>query len=226
MRTFRTIIAVVSVALVFTNCDTEEPILPDTTPPVITVPEEIIEVGLGDKSAVLQGVTAKDDVDGDLTKSINILSDVETVGIDTIKFEVSDKAGNKATATRVVMVSAKKLVGKYNVSYKDVISNKGGTYEINIFEEDADITVKVSGFHYYKVKIEMLGNGPRQLKIVEYFGAHPVDGDVRYTLSGTATFEAVNATKDKYNLVSFDYKLTPEFKDDVEEFTATCERLQ
>ncbi len=54
----------------------------------------------------LSGVTAKDNIDGDLTKQIKVTHEVDnrTYGTYEVKYEVTDKAGNKAEMTRYVEV--------------------------------------------------------------------------------------------------------------------------
>ena len=72
--------------------------VPDTTPPVITL------LGISPIDVVLNstytdaGVTALDDVDGDLTGSIATVSTVNTsaLGAYTVTYNVSDIAGNPA----------------------------------------------------------------------------------------------------------------------------------
>lgn len=80
----------------------------DTTPPVIifTYDDAVQKVCLKDKvdisSTGVYGYTAKDDVDGDITKDVKISGDTITdkVGTYTIKYSVKDKAGNEVTAER------------------------------------------------------------------------------------------------------------------------------
>ncbi len=98
----------------------------DTTPPVITV------IGINPVSVVVgsvyndAGATALDNVDGDLTASIISTNNVVTslVGTYTVTYNVTDAAGNIATATRTVNV-IESLVGPINPSngfptwYKD-----------------------------------------------------------------------------------------------------------
>jgi len=52
------------------------------------------------------GATAMDNTDGDISAEINaeILVDTSKEGTNYVNYEVSDEAGNKATATRVVNV--------------------------------------------------------------------------------------------------------------------------
>jgi len=78
----------------------------DTTPPVITI--------LGNNPANVQqgetytdaGATAIDDVDGSVTVTISGTVDTSTAGSYTVTYTASDSAGNVATATREVNVSA------------------------------------------------------------------------------------------------------------------------
>ncbi|CZT56491.1 Endo-1,4-beta-xylanase A precursor [Eubacteriaceae bacterium CHKCI005] len=77
----------------------------DTTAPVITLPEDN-EIQVGDTFDAMEGVTATDDVDGDLTDAIQVEGEVDTqvAGSYDLIYRVSDKAGNEATATRTVVV--------------------------------------------------------------------------------------------------------------------------
>ena len=80
---------------------------PDTTPPVITI--------LGDNPVTVPaystytdaGATAEDNVDGDVTSSIQTSGSVNTnvPGTYTITYVVSDVASNTSTSTRSVIVS-------------------------------------------------------------------------------------------------------------------------
>ncbi|MBW3093721.1 DUF5011 domain-containing protein [Bifidobacterium sp. 82T10] len=81
---------------------------PDTTKPVIAGAADVT-IDQNAKFDPLSGVTAKDETDGDLTKSIKVEGTVDTVkaGTYTLTYTVSDKAGNTATVTRAVTVKAK-----------------------------------------------------------------------------------------------------------------------
>ena len=80
----------------------------DTTPPIITFTydDAVQKVCLKDKvdtsATGVYGYTARDDVDGDITKDVTVSGDSATdkVGTYTIKYSVKDKAGNEATAER------------------------------------------------------------------------------------------------------------------------------
>jgi len=216
MKAFRTIIAVmslVSLAVVFTGCPGEEPPPPDVTSPVITVPkdEKPPVVDLGDKEGVLIGVSASDDVDGDVTKRIRVLNALETVGIDTVIYEVSDEAGNTATAKRVVEVSGEKLSGIYTVSIVD----NGKTYTSNItVSRELTGRFKIENLHNLGSgpfgkgwTVYLWGDGVRRLKIEEQSDADPyydISGN-GWFISGEALFE--NVGEDKYDLKTINYKL-------------------
>ena len=80
----------------------------DTTPPIITFLYEDTyqKVCLKDKvdtsATGVYGYTARDDVDGDITKDVKISGETSTdkVGTYTIKYTVKDKAGNETSAER------------------------------------------------------------------------------------------------------------------------------
>ena len=82
-------------------------IIPDTTPPVITLNganPQTIPVGTSYQEL---GASATDDVDGDISNRVKIdASEVNTntAGTYTVRYSVSDAAGHEATATRDVIV--------------------------------------------------------------------------------------------------------------------------
>jgi hypothetical protein len=77
----------------------------DTEPPVIKGADNRT-IYVGDDFDAKAGVTATDNVDGDITSKLQILGTVETTtaGVYTLDYEVSDTAGNKASATRHITV--------------------------------------------------------------------------------------------------------------------------
>ncbi|RMI07076.1 DUF5011 domain-containing protein [Cellulomonas triticagri] len=79
----------------------------DTTPPVLTVPADGT-VTQGADFDPMTGVTAVDAVDGDLTAQVAVTGAVDTavLGAQTLTYRVADAAGNEATATRTVTVTA------------------------------------------------------------------------------------------------------------------------
>lgn len=84
----------------------------DTEAPVITLPDDSRNtIYIGDEFNVMDGVFASDVIDGDLTDSIKVIGKVDTsqAGIYTLKYEVTDKAGNVCKVTRTVIVLEKKI---------------------------------------------------------------------------------------------------------------------
>ncbi|MBN1576208.1 MAG: DUF5011 domain-containing protein [Chitinispirillaceae bacterium] len=82
-----------------------EPPTKDATPPVITIGNATAYVQLG-QTYVDQGVTAWDNIDGDITNKIvkSGTVDINKLGEYTLTYTVSDSAGNPASATRTVTV--------------------------------------------------------------------------------------------------------------------------
>ncbi len=79
----------------------------DTTPPVITLlGDNPLDLVVGD-TYVEPGVTATDDVDGDLTSAIQVENGVDLTQPSTysIRYRVEDAAGNSAQSTRTVRVA-------------------------------------------------------------------------------------------------------------------------
>lgn len=79
----------------------------DTTPPTITIaqPEQIPEISVEDpQSVLLQGVTAKDNRDGDVTSSVIVesLGSINDEHEITVTYAAFDKSGNVGKAQRTV----------------------------------------------------------------------------------------------------------------------------
>ncbi|MFA7417044.1 MAG: immunoglobulin-like domain-containing protein [Acholeplasma sp.] len=90
---------------VATETDTTKPVIMGADPATITV---------GDEFDPLEGVTAEDDVDGEITlTAANITGTVNTevAGEYTLTYKVEDAAGNEAEKTRVVTVVAPAPLG-------------------------------------------------------------------------------------------------------------------
>ena len=126
----------------------------DTTPPVITLTGSAVTQNLID-TYVEPGFTATDDKDGDVKSKVVVTGVVNgLVGMYTIKYDVSDAAGNAATEqTRSLTVKSDNLAGSYNVS--DVITNavptsNNGTYAYAV-------TVAQSSTDYNKILINNFG---------------------------------------------------------------------
>lgn len=77
----------------------------DSKPPQISVPGGTLEVTVAaDDAALLAGVTAKDNRDGDVTGTI-VIEGISNIGADhtaTVTYAAFDKAGNVAKATRTL----------------------------------------------------------------------------------------------------------------------------
>lgn len=91
--------------LVFGIYTVKSRLVEDHRPPVITCEENEISVSVdADEAELLAGVTAEDDKDGDITKSIRVSSMSNFVGKGkrTVTYAVFDKANQAATAKRTL----------------------------------------------------------------------------------------------------------------------------
>ena len=79
----------------------------EEVPPTLQVPEET-QILVGASFDPMEGVTAQDYQDGDLTKAVTVEGTVDTsrAGAYTLRYSVTDKAGNTVTASRIVRVKA------------------------------------------------------------------------------------------------------------------------
>ena len=94
----------------------------DTRPPVFSGVEDTT-INRGEAFDPLEGVSATDNVDGNLTSSITTTGavDINLPGAHTVTYGVSDAAGNNATASRVVTVAVPP--GLPNVDTEKVFSH-------------------------------------------------------------------------------------------------------
>ena len=79
--------------------------LKDTTPPVISVDEQILEISVKDEQAVLMtGITATDNRDGDVTASLLVESiyGITEEHVTTVTYAAFDRAGNVSKLQRKV----------------------------------------------------------------------------------------------------------------------------
>ena len=77
----------------------------DTKPPKITMDAQVLEVSVqADETALLQGVSAKDNADGDVTQSLLVekISSLTKDHTATVTYAAFDKSGNVAKAARTV----------------------------------------------------------------------------------------------------------------------------
>ncbi|MGN7385471.1 immunoglobulin-like domain-containing protein [Sporosarcina sp. SAFN-015] len=116
----------------------EQPGTIDTMPPQLTGIEDVT-IGLHEPFDARKNITAYDDIDGDLTKSIVIEGVVDTskVGIYKLTYKVSDQAGNETVKVRIVTVVEPNDGYTFWESEKPVPSNKDWTIQ---FSKEVDST--------------------------------------------------------------------------------------
>jgi len=103
-----TLVLFVVMSLLYAGSKLYRTTIVDRTAPVITCSSDTVTVARGeDRSALLKGVTAHDNRDGDLTSQIMIQGLTPLIGEDTAKvtYVVFDKANNMSTYTRTVRYS-------------------------------------------------------------------------------------------------------------------------
>lgn len=132
----------------------------DSTAPIIS--------GVADKTITINsifdsrvGITAKDNADGDLTRSIKVSGSVNTKvkGVYTLTYTVSDKSGNEGIATRKITVAPADNVkpvisGSSNktVTLNTSFDPKAGVTAKDNIDGDLTKVIKVTGTVNTKVK--------------------------------------------------------------------------
>lgn len=154
MRKFLTFLLLIALSLVLVACKEKDEEEKDTLKPVfygiynITIEE-------GDEFDPLDGVSAIDNVDGDITDRIQVIGKVDTSkpGTYLIEYVVKDSAGNEKRLYRQIKVDYKFAYGKtYNGDFEDGL-NQWGSW----FGEGGQGSVTVeNGVVIYKV--DAIGN--------------------------------------------------------------------
>ncbi|MDR2406904.1 MAG: hypothetical protein LBE13_02155 [Bacteroidales bacterium] len=231
-KVFVLTITVISLSLFMISCkDKEEN---DTTPPTISFTDnDILILDLGDKTAAMKGVIAKDDVDGDITSSITLLTDLaelETIGYITLKYSVSDAAKNTVTAERPAVVSSRKLTGRYEVTMLPEGLEIPLTPFIITVSELETVKLNITNFHgdFYKwAPIPVIPDPDRQSGklIIDVEGNFndSKEGVVYTEITGEVHYEKVNG---EYLIVSLEYTLDPKDSGSKGSFSSTkCELI-
>ena len=193
--------------LVITSCKKD-----DKTVPVITFKGNSTDIVRFKSSSVYvdPGVTAIDNLDGDITSSVidSGTVDINNVGTYYIKYTATDKAGNSASITRTVIVDATSLfIGKFN--HIDVID--GITYPLTEDSLCASSTTKnkiifnkFSGFTNAKIFATLKGSFVTIPAQSYYCGDFPLDTVRTFaTIGSTSTFTFV----DPFGSMTLNYKI-------------------
>jgi hypothetical protein len=179
----------------------------DTVPPTISLPgSDTLIVDLGDKAAALLNVKANDDVNGDLTSSIILAANLETLGYTKLEYSVSDLASNKATAERPAIVSSKKLIGLYDVDATIVGVSGQDPYRVTAVQSNTTGII-IKNFNNHNWEIEFIPGEDGKMIIID-------PGNITYsskqcTLSGELRYGKVEGSGDTYRIISAIYTLTP-----------------
>ena len=103
----------------------------DTKAPEIKISDEVLEVSVGDpKSALIRGITATDNHDGDVTGSIVVerISLLDTDGNISVGYAAFDAAGNVSKATREAKYTDYRSP-RFSLE-QPLIYNAGGNFDI------------------------------------------------------------------------------------------------
>lgn len=130
-----TILTSIGLAVLMISSCKKEDDPSNTAPPTVDVTAPVITIAGGNSQSqmapqvpgsgtwIMPSATAIDNVDGDITVNISVSGNVDpnSVGFDTVYYSVSDAAGNQATDTLVVEITAYTFVhvapylaGNYN----------------------------------------------------------------------------------------------------------------
>lgn len=148
----------------------------DTEAPKISVDEQLLQVSVkDDKSALLQGVTAKDTHDGDVTASLVVESMrlLDQDGTVTVTYAAFDQAGNVAKAERQVQYTDYESP-KFTLN-SPLAFIQGSSFDVLSVVEaqdvvDGDIQHRIRATSLDETSISMLGNHYVQFRVTNSLG--------------------------------------------------------
>lgn len=191
------ILVILITTAVFLGYQSLDAIRTDGKAPEITLAGELLEVSVEDaKSALLQGVTAVDNKDGDVTDSLVVekVTMLDSTGTVNVAYAAFDKAGNVARAERKAVYTdyvcprftlTKPLVYTQGTSF-DIMSNIGAT---DVFDGDIQHRVRATalgeeslsqpGTHVVQFQVtNSLGDTQTKSFPVEVMAGDPYDADM------------------------------------------------
>ena len=188
----------------------DEEVEVDSTAPIFTLNGDITEyINVKDSFDVMNGVTATDDKDGDVTDKIIVggTVDTNTIGSYDLTYDVQDETGNKAeTLKRRVVVSDEKapvikLIGanEINLEVKGTYTEEGATVTDNY---NNNLNVIISGI----VDTNTLGT-----YTITY---NATDNSGNKAVELTRKVNVVDTTKPVINLANTDLNMEIEVEND------------
>lgn len=148
----------------------------DTEAPKISVDTQQLEVSVqDDKSALLQGVTARDSKDGDVTASLLVenIQLLDTDGTITVTYAAFDKAGNVAKAQRQVQYTDYESP-KFTLS-DPLLFAQGSNFDVlSVIGSqdvvDGDIQHRIRATSLDETSISTVGNHKVQFRVTNSLG--------------------------------------------------------
>lgn len=201
----KSILSVLAIALAFAFTGCKD----DLVAPEITLPEDAAApvFQLGDTQSALEGVTANDAKDGDVTANLSVLG-LDYVGNTTLVYSAFDAANNVATAERPAVVSAQRLCGTYTVSEVDADFPDDNLDPFNVkvtLSSISDTRILISNFNGLGETTcvgEAYGDGTNTLVL----DCAITTGAGTAQVKGTITY-GPTSTEGQYTLLVADYTL-------------------
>ena len=160
MRKIVSIFVVLIMSIIVVACQTEDPV-DETVVGVITwagLTDQVVT--RGDAVDFLEGVTANDSIDGNLTSSITVTDDDEfsthLAGGYTITYEVENSTGVVSTETKnfTVLVGHNVANGNFELgAFGWTIDQPGGAAAVAFTEQGAEMTISNSGTAWWAVQL-------------------------------------------------------------------------
>jgi len=182
----------------------------DTKVPEITILKEL-EIQLGDTSWKIEDfASAKDEYDGDITKSIKIVGDynINIVGDYSVVLSVSDSSNNEQTRDIIIKVIDNPTVvddGIYGEYFVDYSSNDSYNPRLTLNSDNTFRYVinRCEGMQTYEGSFIQVDNRVVITSDGENFGENPSDSTVTFRINSNGTLTYLD-----------DYPICSPFKDD------------
>lgn len=166
---------IAATVLTFVGYRTLDDLRTDSTPPAINIADGVPAVSILEESTLLEGITAADETDGDVTGSVLVESVTidDPSGLATVRYAAFDSAGNVSKASRQVRFTDYESP-RFALSSALAFSNGSSFDVLNVITAqdilDGDITHRIRATSLDEDSITSVGTHDVEFRVTNSLG--------------------------------------------------------
>lgn len=166
---------IAATVLTFVGYRTLDDLRTDSTPPAINIADGVPAVSILEESTLLEGITAADETDGDVTGSVLVESVTidDSSGLATVRYAAFDRAGNVSKASRQVRFTDYESP-RFALSSALAFSNGSSFDVLNVITAqdilDGDITHRIRATSLDEDSITSVGTHDVEFRVTNSLG--------------------------------------------------------